>query len=185
MLQLLLAEQGGGRAQFDGQERDFAAPALLLLPPAVIHGFTFQPGTDGWVLSRPCPGRRSCWRRTRCPRRRCCCRWSPRRWLPTACRSASPSWRRNSPPTGPGGARRWRRSCGCCSSLWRGCAPGSRGRTPPPAPTRCTSPASAPWWSSGSTSRARSPTTRRRWAFPRSASPRSAAPPPGARRCKS
>ncbi|MFC4167577.1 helix-turn-helix domain-containing protein [Teichococcus aestuarii] len=55
LLQLLLAEQGGGRAQFDGQERDFAAPALLLLPPAVIHGFTFQPGTDGWVLSLALP----------------------------------------------------------------------------------------------------------------------------------
>ncbi|MFB9971426.1 helix-turn-helix domain-containing protein [Pseudoroseomonas cervicalis] len=51
LLQLLLATRGEGRAQFDGAEHPFTAPALLLLPPAVIHGFAFRPGTDGWVLS--------------------------------------------------------------------------------------------------------------------------------------
>ncbi|WBV43918.1 helix-turn-helix domain-containing protein [Pseudoroseomonas cervicalis] len=55
LLQLLLATRGGGMAQFDGAEHGFAAPCLMLLPPAVIHGFAFRPGTDGWVLSIALP----------------------------------------------------------------------------------------------------------------------------------
>lgn len=55
LLQLLLATRGGGLVQFDGAEHGFAAPALLLLPPSVIHGFAFRPGTDGWVLSIALP----------------------------------------------------------------------------------------------------------------------------------
>lgn len=55
LLQLLLAERGGGAAQLDGQERDFAAPALFLLPAGAIHGYSFHPGTDGWVLTVALP----------------------------------------------------------------------------------------------------------------------------------
>ncbi|MCQ4159643.1 helix-turn-helix domain-containing protein [Roseomonas sp. GC11] len=55
LLQLLLATAGGGHVQFDGADHPFTAPALVLLPPAVIHGFAFEAGTDGWVLSISLP----------------------------------------------------------------------------------------------------------------------------------
>ena len=55
LLQLLLVTAGGGAVQFDGALRDFAAPCLLVMPPAVIHGFDFTPGTEGWVLSMALP----------------------------------------------------------------------------------------------------------------------------------
>jgi AraC family transcriptional regulator, transcriptional activator of pobA len=29
----------------------FAAPAAILIPARVVHGFWFQPSTEGWVLS--------------------------------------------------------------------------------------------------------------------------------------
>ncbi len=51
LVQLMLVVAGGGRLRLDQDWHDFAAPCLLLLPAAVIHGFDFTPGTEGWVLT--------------------------------------------------------------------------------------------------------------------------------------
>ncbi|WP_376095180.1 helix-turn-helix domain-containing protein [Roseomonas sp. CCTCC AB2023176] len=49
--QVLLLTRGGGRLTADGAMQAMAAPVLLLIPPAVVHGFDFAPATDGWVLT--------------------------------------------------------------------------------------------------------------------------------------
>ena len=52
LFQILLIEQGGGEMTFEAARLPFAAPAAILVPAAVAHGFRFQPNvTRGWVLS--------------------------------------------------------------------------------------------------------------------------------------
>jgi AraC family transcriptional activator of pobA len=52
LFQILLIEQGGGEMMFEAAKLPFAAPAAILVPAAVAHGFRFQPQvTQGWVLS--------------------------------------------------------------------------------------------------------------------------------------
>jgi AraC family transcriptional activator of pobA len=52
LFQILLIERGGGEMMFDALRLSFAAPAAILIPAAVAHGFRFEPAvTDGWVLS--------------------------------------------------------------------------------------------------------------------------------------
>ena len=52
LFQVLLIEQGGGEMTFDAAKLAFAAPAAILVPAAVAHGFRFEPdATDGWVVS--------------------------------------------------------------------------------------------------------------------------------------
>jgi AraC family transcriptional activator of pobA len=52
LFQILLIEQGGGELMFEAAKLPFAAPAAILVPAAVAHGFRFQPQvTQGWVLS--------------------------------------------------------------------------------------------------------------------------------------
>ena len=52
LFQILLIERGGGEMTFDAKRLSFAAPAAILVPTAVAHGFRFEPNvTDGWVLS--------------------------------------------------------------------------------------------------------------------------------------
>ena len=52
LFQILLIEQGGGEMMFEAAKLPFAAPAAILVPAAVAHGFRFQPrATQGWVLS--------------------------------------------------------------------------------------------------------------------------------------
>ena len=52
LFQILLIEQGGGTMTFDAAALTFAAPAAILVPATVAHGFRFEPNvTDGWVLS--------------------------------------------------------------------------------------------------------------------------------------
>jgi AraC family transcriptional activator of pobA len=48
LFQILLIEQGGGEMTFEAARLPFAAPAAILVPAAVAHGFRFQPN---WVLS--------------------------------------------------------------------------------------------------------------------------------------
>jgi AraC family transcriptional activator of pobA len=43
--------EGGGRVQIDTLQADFTAPALLVIPAATAHGFAFQPGSEGDVLT--------------------------------------------------------------------------------------------------------------------------------------
>jgi len=52
LFQILLIERGGGEMTFDAAKLGFAAPAAILVPAAIAHGFRFEPNvTDGWVLS--------------------------------------------------------------------------------------------------------------------------------------
>ena len=52
LFQILLIERGGGEMTFDAAKLSFAAPAAILVPAAVAHGFRFEPNvTDGWVVS--------------------------------------------------------------------------------------------------------------------------------------
>ncbi|ALG74014.1 transcriptional regulator [Azospirillum thiophilum] len=47
----LLVNAGGGLLTADGTETAFRAPAFILVPAQVVHGFRFDPGTDGHVLT--------------------------------------------------------------------------------------------------------------------------------------
>ena len=52
LFQILLIEQGGGEMTFDVARLPFAAPAAILVPATIAHGFRFEPNvTDGWVVS--------------------------------------------------------------------------------------------------------------------------------------
>ena len=52
LFQVLLIERGGGSMTFEASTIAFAAPAAILVPPTVAHGFQFEPeATDGWVVS--------------------------------------------------------------------------------------------------------------------------------------
>ena len=52
LFQILLIESGGGDMIFDTAKLAFAAPAAILMPAAIAHGFRFEPNaTDGWVIS--------------------------------------------------------------------------------------------------------------------------------------
>ena len=52
LFQILLIERGGGEMTFDAAKLTFAAPAAILVPAAIAHGFRFEPNvTDGWVVS--------------------------------------------------------------------------------------------------------------------------------------
>ncbi len=52
LFQILLIERGGGTMTFDAATLSFAAPAAILVPATIAHGFRFEPNvTDGWVLS--------------------------------------------------------------------------------------------------------------------------------------
>jgi AraC family transcriptional activator of pobA len=52
LFQILLIERGGGEMTFDASRLPFAAPAAILVPAAIAHGFRFEPNvTDGWVVS--------------------------------------------------------------------------------------------------------------------------------------
>src|ERR1700692_5135403 len=54
LFQILLLERGGGEMTFDLARLTFAAPAAILVPAAVAHGFRFAPNvTDGWVGGFP------------------------------------------------------------------------------------------------------------------------------------
>ncbi len=49
--QLLLIFTGGGEMQAETQRYDFRAPALLIAPAGVVHGFAFTPETEGYVVT--------------------------------------------------------------------------------------------------------------------------------------
>jgi len=52
LFQILLIERGGGEMTFDAAKLGFSAPAAILVPAAIAHGFRFAPAaTDGWVVS--------------------------------------------------------------------------------------------------------------------------------------
>lgn len=52
LFQILLIERGGGEMTFDAARLGFTAPAAILIPATIAHGFRFDPEvTDGWVLT--------------------------------------------------------------------------------------------------------------------------------------
>jgi AraC family transcriptional regulator, transcriptional activator of pobA len=51
LYQLLLIERGRVEARIDEATKSQRAPALVLVPPGIVHAFRFQPGTVGFVIS--------------------------------------------------------------------------------------------------------------------------------------
>ncbi len=52
LFQILLIERGGGELTYEAAAITFSAPAAVLLPATVAHGFRFEPKvTEGWVVS--------------------------------------------------------------------------------------------------------------------------------------
>src|SRR5262249_9724784 len=52
LFQILLIAQGGGEMSVEASTLGFAAPAAILVPATVAHGFRFTPHeTEGWVVS--------------------------------------------------------------------------------------------------------------------------------------
>ncbi len=49
--QLLFVMRGRGVVQAEGARTLFRPPALMLMPAGWVHGFEFEPGTTGYVLS--------------------------------------------------------------------------------------------------------------------------------------
>lgn len=48
---LMLMTAGGGLLSAEGGERGFTQPALIRVPPAYVHGFRFEPASDGWIVT--------------------------------------------------------------------------------------------------------------------------------------
>lgn len=52
LFQILLIARGGGEMTYEAATVAFTAPAVILVPPTIAHGFRFQAGeTEGWVVS--------------------------------------------------------------------------------------------------------------------------------------
>lgn len=52
LFQILLIAQGGGEMTFETQVIPFEAPAAIIVPATIAHGFRFRPETtEGWVLT--------------------------------------------------------------------------------------------------------------------------------------
>lgn len=49
--QALLVLEGGGRLNLDATHRTFEVPWLVWVPAGVVHGYSFEPGTEGFVIS--------------------------------------------------------------------------------------------------------------------------------------
>jgi AraC family transcriptional activator of pobA len=49
--QVLLVEQGGGTAHLEGRTHTLSPMTGVNVPIGSIHGFTFEPGTGGWVVT--------------------------------------------------------------------------------------------------------------------------------------
>lgn len=53
LLQLFFLKSGQIDVFLDGAQRQDTPPVALCIPPLCVHGFTFSPGTEGWVVSLP------------------------------------------------------------------------------------------------------------------------------------
>lgn len=51
LAQCVVVTSGGGVLELEGEQLPFAAPWFVWLPTAIVHGFRFQPGTEGHVLT--------------------------------------------------------------------------------------------------------------------------------------
>ena len=52
LFQILLIESGRGEMTYEAAKLPFSAPAAILVPAAIAHGFRFEPdATSGWVMT--------------------------------------------------------------------------------------------------------------------------------------
>lgn len=51
LLQLLFVFSGTARVRLDSDEKPYASPLAVVIPPGVIHAFKFMPETEGFVLT--------------------------------------------------------------------------------------------------------------------------------------
>lgn len=51
--QFFYVSAGGGQYFVDGQKYDLAPPQILNIPPRTVHGFEYEAGTSGWVVTVP------------------------------------------------------------------------------------------------------------------------------------
>jgi AraC family transcriptional regulator, transcriptional activator of pobA len=51
LYQLIFAVRGRGVSFAEGAMTAYAPPALIIVPAGTVHGFEFEPGTEGFVLS--------------------------------------------------------------------------------------------------------------------------------------
>ena len=51
--QVFWIARGGGTASIEGVRTPFGPATLMVIPPLAIHGFRFEPGTEGFVVSIP------------------------------------------------------------------------------------------------------------------------------------
>src|SRR5215475_2536252 len=49
--QLLVISSGGGEMEAEIQRQGFRAPALLIVPAGIVHGFSFAEDTEGYVVT--------------------------------------------------------------------------------------------------------------------------------------
>jgi AraC family transcriptional activator of pobA len=49
--QVLLVASGGGQVTIEGQSHRLRPMQLVNVPTGQVHGFSFRPGTDGWVVT--------------------------------------------------------------------------------------------------------------------------------------
>jgi len=49
--QVLLSEEGGGVATVEGRRHDLAPMQVVNMPMGNVHGFSFERGTQGWVVT--------------------------------------------------------------------------------------------------------------------------------------
>jgi AraC family transcriptional activator of pobA len=51
LYQLLYVSRGTANVMLDGESFELSPPAIIVLPPLVVHGFSFSPDIDGLVLT--------------------------------------------------------------------------------------------------------------------------------------
>lgn len=51
--QILMIARGGGRGRFDGEAWALSNGLVANVPAGCVHGFSFTPGTEGWVVTIP------------------------------------------------------------------------------------------------------------------------------------
>ncbi len=51
LYQLIWVEKGSGTVMLDEQRLTLRAPVLISIPPPIVHGFQWRPGTEGLILT--------------------------------------------------------------------------------------------------------------------------------------
>jgi AraC family transcriptional activator of pobA len=51
LFQLLMVIDGSVRMRLDGADAELVGPGVITIPPSVVHGFQWRPGTGGFVLT--------------------------------------------------------------------------------------------------------------------------------------